>query len=94
MMKRTTLVVLNASALVMYFGLFVGVPLLCLVALFIGMVATDDRGGPMFIPIVIIGAGMYLVCAAGAGVILAMVSVVLWIRRIRKDGTASTASDA
>lgn len=78
MISRNTCKTINLVAVILYFAGFIGLPLLGLVMLFVGMMLTGDAGGPMFIPMILVGAGLYFIVALVVGVGLIIISLVAW----------------
>jgi len=85
MMNTKTIRTISISALAVYAAIFLGLPALLLLVLFIGMKVTGDSGGQMFIPMVLVFGGIYFVIALAGGIVLAVIAWVVWSRFRRKE---------
>lgn len=84
-MNTKTIRTISISSLAIYFAIFVGLPALLLLVLFVGMKLSGDAGGQMFIPMVLVFAGIYFVVALAGGILLAIIALVVWSRFRRKE---------
>ncbi|MDD5523157.1 MAG: hypothetical protein PHI84_20250 [Kiritimatiellae bacterium] len=84
-MNTKTIKTISITTLSLYIALFIGLPAIAFVVLFVGIAITGDAGGPMFIPIVLFFAGIYFAVAVAIGIVLAIIAVFVWSRVKRKE---------